>query len=112
MRSPGNRPPRAAGPPGTTRVTRTSRALVVLADVDAEQGVAEAAVRVDLGEELSRHRGGDGEGEALAVAAHGGGQADDLAAQVDERPAGVAEVDRRVGLDEAPHALGVRGPLG
>src|SRR5262245_10636719 len=45
----------------------------------------------------------DGEGNILRAVAHGDIDADDLRVDIDERPAGVAGIDRRVMLDEAGH---------
>ena len=43
---------------------------------------------------------GNGEADALAARIDGGVDADHLAAEVEERPAAVAGIDRGVGLDE------------
>ena len=45
---------------------------------------------------------------ALTVADDGGVDADDFAAHVEERAAGVAGIDRRVGLNEVLKAFGVQ----
>src|SRR5213075_2590809 len=54
----------------------------------------------------------DGETDALRPHDHRGIDADDVAARVDQRPSGVAGIERRVGLDDvldqAP-ALGAHG---
>src|SRR5690606_22234730 len=81
--------------------------LGVVAGLDAEPSVTHASERADLVDERQRHLRGDRKRQALAVLAHGGGDAEHAALHVDERAAGVADVDRRVGLDERPDAGGI-----
>ncbi len=74
-------------------------------DADAQPAPDDLALVLELEDDFLSHVRGDGEADADAPAAHAPGQdvavdADDLALHVDERPAGVAPVDGRVGLDE------------
>src|SRR5262245_13624188 len=60
-----------------------------------------------LGQHVVGRRGRDREADSLGVLADRVGHSDDLAVQVDERTAGVARVDRRVGLDHAVERSGL-----
>ena len=66
---------------------------------DAEARAAHAAVLQHLGQHVLRRVGGDREADALRAHDDGGVDADHLAARVDQRPAGVAGVERGIGLD-------------
>jgi len=54
----------------------------------------------ELGVDLARHVGGNREADARVAGDDRRVDADDLALHVDERPAGVARIDRGVGLKE------------
>src|SRR5690606_17096158 len=55
----------------------------------------------DAADEIHRDREADSLGRASPAAlGHGGVDADELAAGVDERASGISDIDRRVGLDE------------
>ena len=66
---------------------------------DPDPGAAHAAVAHQRGDDAAGGRV-DGDREAEPDAGDGGVDADDVAAAVDERAAGVAGVERRVGLDD------------
>jgi hypothetical protein len=71
--------------------------------LDAEEGVGGAAGAEEVGDHVDGGGGGDGEPDgdrALRGWDVGVADADDLAAAVDQRAAGVARGDRGVGLDE------------
>ena len=67
---------------------------------DAEPRAAHAAVLQDLRQHVLRGVGGDREADALRAHDDGGVDADHLGARVDQRPAGIAGVERGVGLDD------------
>mmetsp|Transcript_19959 Transcript_19959/g.53827 ORF Transcript_19959/g.53827 Transcript_19959/m.53827 type:complete len:351 (-) Transcript_19959:955-2007(-) len=85
--------------------------LLVVGDVDAERGARDAAVEDQLVDDaphrVDRDREADADVACEASAARGlrredgGVHADQPAARVKQRPARVARVDRRVGLDAA-----------
>ena len=66
---------------------------------DAEARAAHAAVLQHLGQHVLRRVGGNREADALRAHDDGGVDADHLGARVDQRPAGVAGVERGIGLD-------------
>src|SRR5208282_986081 len=75
-----------------------------VADSDADIAVVHFAVLDEAGDRWLHDLGGDGEahaGEASSLGDQEGVDAYDLAMGVDQRPAGVAGIDGRVGLDEA-----------
>ena len=113
--SPGRTPAFSAGLPGSTDSTNApswafrskaaARSASTFDDVDAEEAADDlpllAKLRKDRLERVDRNR----EPDVLGRAEDRRVDADDLAVDVEQRPAGVAEVDRRVGLDvvlEAP----------
>ena len=70
---------------------------------DAQAAADDLALFPELGDDLLGHVGGDGEADADVPAGRREDvavDADDLAPHVDQRAAGVAPVDGRVGLDE------------
>ena len=80
-----------------------------LLDEDAEVTAGDVAGLDELADDAVDHVDRDGEAQAVVRAGgtgDGGVHADDLAVDVAERAAGVAGVDRRVGLDEVFIALG------
>ena len=66
---------------------------------DADEGAAHAAVLDDLAQHELRGVARDRKADALRARDHRGVDADHLAARGDQRPAGIAGVERRVGLD-------------
>ena len=76
---------------------------------DADPAAADAAVEQELGGD--EFGGVDADGEAEALRGHDGRgvDADDLAARVDERAAGVAGVEGGVGLDDLVHHAAAGG---
>ena len=109
MTSPACRPAFAAGPPLVSCGDLGAGARGVLG-LDAEVGVADLAGRAQLGDDALDRVGRDREADAdvaglAAGAARAGGldlrvDADHLAGGVEQRAAGVAGVDRGVGLDD------------
>src|SRR6056297_2054741 len=84
--------------------------------LDAEERVLDLAAVDELVGDGGRGLDRDGEPDPGAVATageDGGVDADDLATGVDQRPAGVARVDRRVGLDHVDlrSLLGAEGAV-
>ena len=76
---------------------------------DADIGAAHAPVTRDLAGDEMGGVGGDREADALRAHDDRGVDADDLAGRGDQRPAGIAGVQRRVGLhDVLDHAAGAR----
>ncbi len=70
---------------------------------DADPAADDAAVGDDVAEHAAHHVHRNGEADALdadVLGDDGGVDADQRAARIDQRAAGVAEVDGRVGLDE------------
>ena len=67
---------------------------------NAEPGAAHAAVLQDLRQHVLGGVGGDREADALRAHDDRGVDADHLAARVDERPAGIAGIEGRIGLDD------------
>ena len=53
---------------------------------------------------------GNGKAKPLRRQNHSGVHADDFAARIDERPAGIARIQRRVGLDDVVHEPARSGP--
>src|SRR5690606_37051902 len=86
----------------------------VLGDVlhmHAQRAALDLAVLQQLRGDGADHVSGNGETDADVAAGarqDGGVHANEPAAQVDERAAGVARVDGRVGLDEILEVLGVQ----
>ena len=79
-------------------------------DVDAEPAAPRLAVLAQLVDDRLGQRRGDGEADADGAAGRRvdrGVDADDLAGQVEHRAAGIAAVDRRVGLEEVVIGAGV-----
>ena len=66
---------------------------------DADVAAADFFVVEDGGDDILGDIDGDGEAEVVALRDAAGVDADDFAAEVDQRPAGVAGVDGGVGLD-------------
>ncbi len=109
--SPSLSPPRSAGLFGSTEITNTPVVVFQLLRAhngagnldglaaDTEVGAANSAVLNQLaGDELrrvDRHR----ETDSLGRQYHGGVDADDFTAGVDQRSAGVARIERGVGLN-------------
>src|SRR4051794_29369618 len=93
---------RAAGDDaGDLRAARADARLRRHAEIRAADRAAALQARDDLADGVRR----DGEADADVAAAAGGGRdlrvhADDAAGAVEQRAAGVAGVDRRVGLDD------------
>jgi hypothetical protein len=119
MTSPLRRPARSAALAATTRVT-SAPSVVARPKARASSGVSswifaelaahDAPGRAQLAGELHRQVDRDRERHAHEAAAAGVDhrvQPDDLAAQVEQRPAGAARVDRHVGLDQR-HARAAR----
>src|SRR5436190_8106396 len=82
-----------------------------VADLDAEVGVLDLAARDDGGGDALDGVDGDREPDAVVaarVALDLGVDADHVAARVEQRAAGVAVVDRRIGLDRAGDRVVVR----
>ena len=77
--------------------------------MDAHVRTAERLAGDRLGHDRPGDVDRDGEADAVAVRGDGGVDADDIAAGVEQRPARVARVDRRVGLDEVGQRLVVVG---
>ncbi len=113
--SPGRTPAFSAGLPDSTDWTNApSCGLQVegrgpvgvdVHDVDAEEAAHDLPLLAKLRQDGLERVDRNGEPDVLGRPEHRGVDADDLAVDVDQRPAGVAEVDRRVGLDvvlEAP----------
>ena len=73
---------------------------------------SELVAVLDLLGDVERVLDRDGVALGLAPAGGGGGDADDLTLVVEERAAGVAADDVRVGLDQAGEVLAVDGALG
>ena len=74
---------------------------------DADEGAAHAAVADQFAEDEARGVAGDGEADALRAGDDRGVDADDLAARRDQRAAGIAGIERGVGLDDVlDHAAG------
>ena len=74
-----------------------------LLGLDPQPAAGDLAVSDDLLEHVARERNRDGETDALRAAALGENRAvdpDQVSARVDQCAAGVAGVDRRIGLDE------------
>jgi len=67
---------------------------------DADEGAPHAAEADDLRDDEIGGVGGDREGNALRAVDHGGVDADDLAGRRHQRPAGIAGVERGIGLDD------------
>src|SRR5262245_12292565 len=65
----------------------------------ADEGPPDTAVADEFAEHEIRRIGGDRETDALRAEDHGRFDADDLAARGDERAAGIARIERGVGLD-------------
>ena len=118
MRSSARRPARSAGEPGITSTTSTARSRPDAraqarrerpgARGDADPGAAHAAVAHQLATTTRRVVALTGHGEPEPDARDRGVDPDDAPAAVDERAAGVARVERRVGLDHVvDHAPGV-----
>ncbi len=79
----------------------------------AEPPARDVTRREELRHDVADGVDGDGEADALALRVDGRVDADDLAAQVEERPAAVAGVDAGVGLDEVVVGAGAdRAALG
>src|SRR5947209_8218603 len=104
-RSPVWTPMRAAGLPGRTR--RTSRASPFSATPRPRRLQARSsawAAHLAVGDQVAHHApravDGNGKPDALRLAVDRRVDADELAADVEERATGVARVDRGVGLDE------------
>src|SRR6185436_2309003 len=81
--------------------------------VDAEEAAVDPAVLLELGEQAPRGVDRDGEADADVPAAVAAGldlrvDPDHATGRVEERAAGVARVDRRVGLDDAVDLEAVR----
>ena len=66
---------------------------------DADEGAAHAAVPDQFAEHEACGIGGDREADALRAHDDGGVDADDFAARGDQRPAGIAGIERGIGLD-------------
>ena len=112
-------PALAAGPPAVTADTkapeRRGQAEILerlgthRRDRDADHAardLAGAQLRHQFAHEIDRHGETDAHvGRLGAVAEDGGVDADDLAAHVEQRSAGVARVDGRVGLEHVDAAL-------
>ena len=121
MMSPSFRPALAAGPSFSTLRSRTA----VLVDTcdrqggaarqvggvgrNADEGAAHAAEADDLRNDEIGGVGGDREGDALRAVDHGGVDADDLAGRRHQRAAGIAGVERGVGLDDVVDQPAGRG---
>ena len=112
--SPPSSPAFSAGPPGTTSASRPPKSVsspslrgelrVERLAGDADVGVFGAAVVCELGERALDRRDRDGEADPVVGARVGLDllvDADHAGAGVEQRPAGVAGVDRGVGLDRA-----------
>ena len=121
--SPDCSPARAAGPPGTTsaRTTPPSRGEAEAAAssrrdrlrAHADVAAAHAAVLADLLEDVADDVARRGEAEALVAAGLREDQrvdADEPALGVDQRPAAVARIDGRVGLDVDHRVVGLELP--
>ena len=118
MTSPLWMPACSAGEPSSTCVTsapsRTAQAQRLRdvgtdrVGVDAEQAALHGAELLQLVGDAADHVDRDGEADAdIAAGAgqDGRGEADQFAAQVDQRAAGVARIDGGVGLDEILEAV-------
>lgn len=96
------------------RALQTERFLIAL--VDRSDGDAEIAAHdfanLQLGQKLLSDVDRNGEPDVLREPGDRRVDSDDLGLDVDERPAGIAEVDRRVGLDEVLEALCCAGRVG
>ena len=109
----------SAGLPGSTRLHERAARLGEVEGfaclvVDVGDGHAEVAAGdlalLELRQEALGGVDRRGEADALrAAAADGGVDADDLAVDVEQRAAGVAEVDGGVGLDEVLERAGLAG---
>lgn len=73
----------------------------------AQVWVTEVPMLTHLVPKMLGHRGGDGEGQPLAVASNRRREADDPTITIDQGSTGVPHVDGRVGLDKGPMTLGV-----
>ena len=100
------RPPRRRWPGRSSRATRGGSGRGAAGD--AEVGAAEAALGHQRADDRPR-RLVDRHGEAEADTGDGGVDADDAAMPVRERAAGVARVERRVGLDHVVDDAADRG---
>src|SRR5260370_27009591 len=80
--------------------------------LDAEKCAVDAAVGDEVVGDILCRVDGNGEADASGGAAGGvnrGVDADDFTARIDERPAGIAAVDGRVGLDSFVNESGLAG---
>ena len=84
---------------GARQRARDRRLLAGHADVAAADAAVAHQARRDEPDGIAGNR----EADALRRQDHRGVDADDLAGRRDERPAGVAGVERRVGLDDVVH---------
>ena len=85
------------------------RGIVGRRRADADIGAPHPAVAGDLARDEIGGVGGDGEADALRAHDDGGVDADDLAGGRDQRAAGIAGVERRVGLHHVlDHPAGAR----
>ena len=78
----------------------------------AQTAAANAAIAHQLQGDVERGVYADGETDALGAAGHGGVDADDTAMTVDQGAAGIAGIERCVGLDNAvdqPAGIGAQG---
>ena len=90
------RPSRSARRPRAHRCVRSRRGCGGY----AEQGVLGHLAGAQLVDQRLGRVDGDGEADVLGLAGDRGVDADDLALHVEQRPAGVAGVDRGVGLQQ------------
>src|SRR5215208_8231561 len=77
--------------------------------IDTDRCAPDAAMAEDLGQDeksgVARYR----EADALRAHDHGGVDADDPPARIDERAAGIAGVQRRIGLDDVVDQAAIAG---
>ena len=95
---------------GTVKAQGGGGFLVQVLHLDAQPAALHALAGLQLFDDLLGHGGGDGEAEPLARGDDGRVDAHHLAVQVDQRSAGVARVDGRVGLDEVVVGTGPEHP--
>src|SRR6476619_4773456 len=108
MTSPGSTPALAAAPPGDTVDTIAPVADFRPKSANPSRGAADLAL-AELRQQLPHSVAGHGEADAdvpfvLGVGDDRGVHADDLAPHVQQRSAGVARVDRGVGLQHLVRA--------
>ena len=77
---------------------------------DADEAAPHTAVQDQLAEHELRGVARDREADALRAADDRGIDTDHLAARIDQRPAGIAGIERRVGLDHILDQPAVAGP--